>query len=167
MAGAFFVFTLALPTAVLSHGDAGKTARGRWTGGATGSKRGISYVRGGPLASLCWYFCATAPSMGPSTPVLMMASEVPRIFVSYRPCLSFVAIGSLLGGRRGSPASMQSGLSVRSSWLRDSVIHAASGFSGLRSGFVALRGASVRFRCGAGASFTHHQRYSRGTARHA
>ena len=46
-----------------------KNRKGRWTGGATGSKRGISYVRGGPLASLCWYFCATAPSMGPSTPV--------------------------------------------------------------------------------------------------
>ena len=64
----FFVFTLALPTAVLSL-MVTKNRKGRWTGGATGSKRGISYVRGGPLASLCWYFCATAPSMGPSTPV--------------------------------------------------------------------------------------------------
>ena len=38
------------------------------------------------------------------------------------------------------------------------LLYAASGFSGLRSGFVALRGASVRFRCGAGAFLTHHQR---------
>ena len=154
----FFVFTLALPTAVLSlmvtleKPQGAMDWRRYWkqTGNILRERRAIGFCAGiFVLLRHLWAHQHLFPDDG--------RSEVPRIFVSYRPCLFVRSHRFLLGGRRAPPppckvvfpyAHLGCGI----------LLYAASGFSGLRSGFVALRGASVRFRCGAGAFLTHHQR---------
>ena len=152
----FFVFTLALPTAVLSlmvtleKPQEAMDWRRYWkqTGNILRERRAIGFF---VLVFLC--YCAI---YGPINTCFPMMAEAKYHASSSRIGLvfSFVAIGSYLAAA-GLPR-LHAKWSFRTAYLGcGTLLYVAAGFSGLRSGFVALRGASVRFRRGAGAFLTH------------